>query len=262
MLKIRVLFKPTGKPRPTWNRQGAGNNFYPLNFAVFQTFPSEHTEAQCLQRYCCDPLFLAEFSAPSGNLFQKLGCKTDLEGSGEAKRWTGRGRSKTGCGAAQWLLPASGLIFFNCKEGERKESSARKKSLREPTICGWRTKKSRALRWGSLASPRPIRMSVTLQPLSWPGVSSSPSASHLPRSSTALGLWDPAGFDSTTDFLWEDLWPALTSLWPALTSFWPALTSHSAGIVLHLSPAPRGAQRELQPCAPFLFAKGAPRDSG
>ena len=53
----------------------AGNNFYRLNFATFQAFPSEHTEAQCPQRYCGNILLLAELNTQSSN-FQALGWKT------------------------------------------------------------------------------------------------------------------------------------------------------------------------------------------
>lgn len=120
MLKIKVLFK----------------------FAAFQAFPAEHTEAQCLQRFCGN-IVTRRTQHTEQSPFSGDGV-SNPEGLGKTKRndRNGRGRSKTGCGAASrlhsvkaeavrtvtWLprIPFPFLSPFKHREGKRKESSPRK----------------------------------------------------------------------------------------------------------------------------------------
>lgn len=119
----------------------AGNNFYQLNASIFQALPTEHTEAQCLQRYCCNLLLLAEVNTQSKNLFSDIGLlrprKVEYDRAvmgtvGGALRLAATqqsGCTVEGKEALEQLPPfhpPSFLFFFKCREEKRKESSARK----------------------------------------------------------------------------------------------------------------------------------------
>lgn len=97
-----------------------------------QAFPAEHTEAQCLQRDRCKPLF------------RSWGARSEGFETKSHPR-NGRGRSKTGCNVAaqgesqrggQNSVPSTSpgfallcFFFFKRSEGRRKEPSARNKGI-------------------------------------------------------------------------------------------------------------------------------------